>query len=106
MRLLPLSLLALALALPPRAVAQDDLLAPLSDDKPKSKHHKPKKKPAHRKGSSGSSKEEVEDDLLAPVVSKTLLDVQVAGGMRAKLFVDGKEIGPVPAEPVEIAPSE
>ncbi|MCP3144038.1 PEGA domain-containing protein [Pyxidicoccus xibeiensis] len=125
--------LVTVLAVPSSALAQDDdLLAPPTPSKSRSKSGKPpgktkvvKKKPARvTKKPAGKSKapaksrtakkppvaDPIEDDLLAPpTLKKTELLVRISGSVRgAKLLVDGKDAGTLTAAPipVEVAPGE
>lgn len=126
--------LVLCFAAPPAfAQGMDDLLAPLtpsSSEKGKGKgkgkatKSKPSKASKAGKGSKGSKSgkgskqspepEEAEAtassadaDLLAPLVKKTELLVKLNGGGRgARLFIDDKDVGPVPKGPIEVAPGE
>jgi hypothetical protein len=117
-------LIALLLSLSaPSAFAQgmDDLLAPLTpgpgqSGKGKGKTSKrraakPKKGSKQKAAPVAEPEEETarsaEADLLAPLVKKTELLVKVGGGVRgARLFVDDKEVGPLPRGTVEVPPGE
>lgn len=95
-------LLTVALAcllLPLEALADDDLLAPLTPDQTK-----PKKKKKVKKAAPAAEKQE--DEVLAPLVARTELAVKVEGELAAKLFVDGVEVAALPSPPVEIEPGE
>jgi hypothetical protein len=83
------------------ALAQDDLLAPLSPPAKKSKAAKKKKKKAPARSGRKAAQE---DEFLAPLVAKTELAVKVAGGLRARVFIDGKEAGFSAGEPFELSP--
>lgn len=103
-----LFVLALVVALPLHAFAQeDDLLAPLTDEAPK-KTKKVKKPKAEKKQSAKKDKnkgKEQEDDLLESLVaSKTELAVKLPSNVKgAKLFVDGKEQS---AGAMEVSPGD
>jgi copper chaperone CopZ len=110
----------LLLSAPP-ALAQDDdddLLAPLTtteeagspDKAKKSKKAKrrPPKKPSKTRGKPApvaESAPEGDEDLLAPLV-KTGVRVQLGTLRGARLFVDGKDMGPVLGGIVEVEPGE
>lgn len=87
------------------ALAQDDLLAPLTPSTKKAKPAK-KKKPARASRVVKKKKAAAEEEFLAPLVEKTELEVKVAGGLRAKVFIDGREVGAVPGEAFEVEPGE
>lgn len=124
--------LVTVLAAPSTALAQDDLLAPLTPQtKPSRKPAKPKvtkkkkaaptakkptrgTKPAVSKGKGKGKKQQQaappEEDLLAPLAPpKTELMARIANSVRgATLVVDGKEVGVLTAAPVplELPPGE
>jgi PEGA domain len=128
-------LIALVLCLAaPSAYAQgmDDLLAPLTPSAGKKGKGKgkgkttqrtpkpPKKAKATRGGKKGKGAKatppQVEEqesaqadgaDLLAPLVKKTELLVKMNGSVRgARLFLNDKELGPLPKGPIEVDPGE
>src|SRR4051812_30870063 len=105
-------LLAVALVvslMPLSAFAQDDdLLAPLTDESPKKGAKKKKAPPAKKQpAAKNTDKKPAQDDMLESLVNtKTELAVKVPSNVHgAKLFIDGKEIGPV-AGAVEAPPGE
>jgi hypothetical protein len=109
----------LLLSAPPALAQDDDLLAPLTPTSEeegtgkakkgkKAKRRPPKKAPKSRGKPAPvvESAPEEEEDLLAPLV-KTGVRVQLGGSLRgARLFVDGKDMGPVLGGLVEVAPGE
>lgn len=102
-RILFTSVVVATLVLPTQAWAQeeleDDLLAPLTPDDGETPKRK-KKKAAPRQELPG-------DDLLVPLTAPTELIVTMAESLPgAKLFIDGKEIGPVTGAPIEVSPGE
>ena len=106
----------LLLSAPP-ALAQDDddLLAPLTPaeestgkaKKGKKTKPRPPKKSTRSRGKPAPVAESApEEDLLAPLV-QTGVRVQLGGALRgARLFVDGKDMGPVLGAVVEVEPGE
>src|SRR3954470_6175900 len=96
-------LLAVALVvslMPLSAFAQDDdLLAPLTDESPKKGAKKKKAPPAKKQPAAKNTdkKPPAPDDMLESLVNtRTELAVKVPSNVHgAKLFIDGKEIGPV-----------
>jgi hypothetical protein len=98
--------LVFAVAASPAFAQDDDLLSPLAPSTPK------KKAPAKAKAKAPAKKAPPpsdSDDLLAPLTpaAKTELLVKLSGGLKgAKLFVDRKEVGPLPAAAVELAAGE
>jgi hypothetical protein len=110
----------LLLSAPP-ALAQDDddLLAPLTPTEESTstgkakKSKKAKRRPTKKTPKSrakpapvAESAPEQEDDLLAPLV-QTGVRVQLGGALRgARLFIDGKDMGPVLGGIVEVEPGE
>lgn len=103
----------------PQAFAQDDdLLVPIESEKPasKSKQKTTKKRTPKKPGSKKTAPVATpapeptapEDDLLVPIApGKTELLVKVLGGVKgARLFVDNKELGTVPATALPLEPGE
>lgn len=94
---IPVACAVALLSAAPSAFAQeDDLLVPLTPDKPKSE-------PAEKPKSGGEL-----DELIAPLEEPTELVVTLADPMilGARLFIDGKELGPVNGQPVEVGAGE
>lgn len=120
----------LATLMAPQAFAQDDLLVPLETSKPEPKSKKkPAKKSAKRRPGKKEKQQPVAtpapdfepvplqplqpapgpgDDLLVPMVAgKTELLVKLGGGLKgARLFVDNKDVGPLPQTALEVTPGE
>ena len=104
----------------PQAFAQDDdLLVPIESEKPasKSKQKTSKKRTPKKPGSKKTAPPVAtpapeptssEDDLLVPISpGKTELLVKVLGGVKgARLFVDNKDLGTVPATALPLEPGE
>ncbi len=94
----------------PQAVAQDELLVPLS---PTKEEPKPKKKPVRRRTTKKSAAKKPApapsplDELVVPLApAKTELLVKLSGDVKgARLWLDNKAVGVLPlAEPIEVAP--
>jgi len=91
----------------PAAAQEDDLapLIPISDKKPKPK---PKAKVRPKPHGKKRAKHQVVDEDLAPLVAvKTQVEVKLARPVSdAELSIDGKRIGTLPLEAVEVKPGE
>ncbi len=104
----------------PQAFAQDDdLLVPIESEKPgpksksKTTRKRPPKKPVTSKKPPPAPVAEpaptpVEEELVVPIApAKTELLVKVLGGVKgARLFLDNKDMGTVPAVPLPLEPGE
>jgi hypothetical protein len=95
-----------ALLLSSPVFAQDDDLAPLVPSSGKSKPKaKPKPKPA--KPSPKATPSGQDDDLAPLTVAKTELVVKLGGDVSgARLFIDNKEVGTLPAGAQEVSPGD